>query len=649
MAGIFGIVTSGLLAFQNSIVTRGHNIANVNTPGYSRQTNTFSTNTPQLNSGQYFGSGVSISSVIRNTNEFISERIRTTVANEERYNKIYEFGRQVESFVGDPNLSISAGIEEFFNNLQSVNDEPATTSSRQVLFSQAGTLIDRFHTMYTELDNQKEAIDSELSGLTAEINVISSEIASINDEIGKGVNAPDTLDRLYYKLKELSELVSVSVLEQDNGSINVFIGAGQPLIVGGSRNTLSTAASTDDPRSLDVTLSTASGGTQRITTSISGGKLGGLLEFAEDNLELIRRRIGRVALALQQDFNDQHRLGMDLDGNLGGYFFSQINTATTTADRVIANSSNSGTGIADVDIIDANQLTDSEYRLTVTNVDGVTNVVTYDLVKLSDNSTVVSGGTFDMDLYPESSATVDGFRIDFTSGTYADGDTYVIAPTRNASRDIALNISSTSEIAVASPIRTITPSSNIGTGAISQGIVTDRTAYDVDGADTYTVTFSGSPLNYTVTDSGANVEATGVYTAGSTISFNGIEIEITGTPNLNDTFTVEVNASGTNDNRNGLQLAALKDVKSVANGVFDFQQAYDAVVSDLAVNVRQADVNSEALQSLRQQAENSLDAVAGVNIDEEMIGLLDSQRGYQAIAQVIGISERMFSTLTELI
>ncbi len=439
MAGVFGIGTRALMAFQNALNTTGHNIANVNTPGYSRQRTEFATERPDFVGFGYLGNGVKIGDVQRLFDGFVVDRVRTGQSAYNQQQTYYELASQVDNLLGDPATALSPGLQSFFNAVQEVANDPTSTAARQVLITEADTLSSRFGQLHQGLEDGRSRINQQLRATVEEINGYATSIARLNDDIaialsrGEGHAPNDLLDQRDRLVEQISERVAVRTVLQDDGEMNVFIGNGQNLVLGTDTNTLSVEPLGEDPDRLDIGLQSP-GGTVRITNLITGGKLGGILEYRDKILGPSQNALGRIAIGLAVSFNDQHRLGMDLDGNAGQDFFNVPQA------EVIPDPGNGGPGPVLVGFDDVAQLTLDDYRLSF---DGTNSVLT----RLSDGQTVAfaSGSGTAVDPY-----IVDGISI-VTDPAAVAGDTYLIRPTRQGGSGLGVAVTDTRKLAAADP------------------------------------------------------------------------------------------------------------------------------------------------------------------------------------------------------
>lgn len=345
---LLGIGTSALLTSQGNLATISHNISNVNTEGYTRQRVEQGTRTPDFFGDQYFGTGVQISSVDRIYDNFLASQVRTYTSQEAQQNIFMSYSQQVDDLLGASDLSISSGLSEFFNSANEVADDPTSISARQVMLTQGSLLANRFNTMDTRLIQLDAQIDYDLTVSVDEINNTAVGIADLNQAItearGEGAEPNDLLDQRDRLITELSSLVSVTAIEQSNGSVNILVGNGQALVAGISSQKLSTITdnSTSPPR-----LGVGYGNNQiDITAELTGGKVGGALEFRRNTVDDTRAELNLLAQSVVEGVNAVHNNAssiadggqgsVDLNGNDGTDFFNPANITAATISMAIS-------------------------------------------------------------------------------------------------------------------------------------------------------------------------------------------------------------------------------------------------------------------------------------------------------------------------
>jgi flagellar hook-associated protein 1 FlgK len=626
MPGLFNIGISGLSAAQRQLATTSHNIVNVNTDGYSRQRVDLDTRNPQERTNGFDGKGVQVTSVRRLADQFLISQVRTGLTNQQRAETFHGFAAQLNNLFGDVDSGLSSALQDFFDGIQAVADDPASIPARQVMLSESQTLVDRYHDMANRIDELNSSINGRLQVLVDDVNSLSRQIADLNGDIvlalGRTQGQPpnDLLDTRDQLVAELSEIVGVQTFEQADGALNVIVGNGQSLVVGSTALSLGLTNSPLDPLRKEITY--AVGGAQAIISdSLTGGRIEGTVSFRSAVLDPARNALGRLGAAMAQSFNIQHRNGMDLNAALGTDYFS------IPAPRVVADPANSGTITVSLDENDIGGLMASDYQLSH---DGVN----FNLRRLSDGVTQVLAGPGPFD--------VDGLTITVGAAPAA-GDTYFLQPMRDVAAHIDLLVTQPEVIAAAAPIRTAASLGNVSDAQISSGVVLDVT--DPNLLNTVTIDFNTPPTTYQINGAGPLLP----YTSGADIEVNGWRVQISGAPAAGDQFVVRSNAGGVSDNRNAFALSDLRFTDILDNGTATYQDSYARITADVGAQTRQSEISNSALTVLLHQATAARDAVSGVNLDEEAANLLQFQQAYQASAQVVLAANTVFDALLEAV
>jgi len=629
---VFSISVSGLNAAQAGMLTTSHNISNVSTPGYSRQEIVQSANIPQFTGSGYFGQGTQVATVKRIYDQFLGSQVLSAEAGAAEMNSYQAQISQISNLLADPSSGLAPALSGFFKAVQDVAANPASIAGRQSMLSAAQALAAQFQALDQRFSEIRDGTNQQISGQIAQINTYSSQLADINQRIllaqanGSTQLPNDLLDQRDQMVKELNKLVRVSTLNQGDGSISIFIGNGQPLVVGTQAYQMKAVPATDDPQRTTVAMLGVGGTALTLPESqITGGSLGGLLNFRSQSLDAAQNAVGRIALTLAQNFNDQHKLGQDLTGALGTNLFN------VSAPSVLSSSLNTGTGApaVSIDSTTVAQLTASDYQLTYLGVGS------YRLTRLADNS---------IRNYAALPQTVDGMTI--AAGTWAPNanDNILIQPTRTGARNISVAFSDGRQIAAAAPIRTGTPLTNTGTATIDSGSVSSTASLPLAG--TVTLTYSTATSQFIVT--GPIAAGPIAYVSGQSISFGGMTVSISGNPANGDTFTISRNLNGVADNRNVALLGALQTSNTMQAGSASYGAAYSQIVSYVGSKDNEVQAIAAAQQGLADHATTALQSLSGVNLDEEAANLMRYQQAYQASAKVMATASKLFDAIIAL-
>lgn len=626
---ILDVGYSGLLTSQNQLLTTSHNISNANTPGFNRQKLILTTNTSQSTGAGFVGRGVSAATVHRIFNQFLVSQSLQIQSQSQALDSNYNEIKQLDNMLAESTSGLSPTLQKFFTAIQDVATNSSVIPSRQSMLSNAEALVSRFHSMDQRITQIKDGVNTQITSAVAEINSLAGQISHINQQIiwaegaAGGHPANDMLDQRDDLINQLNKIINTDTVRQTDGTVNVYVGSGQALVVGAQTLSFQAMKSPDAPEKLTIGLMNGSSVIQLPEKQISGGTLGGLLAFRSESLDNAHNALGRIAINLAQTFNAQHQLGMDLNGDMGEAFFN------LPSPKVISASTNNIASNITSQITDYSALTTSNYQFSY---DGTN----YTLTRLSDNTSTTPSNVFPI--------TLDGITVSFAS--MQANERFQIQPTVNGAKDIAVNITDTTKIAAAAPNRTSAALTNTGTGTISAGSV-NPLPLDTNLQQPLTITFTGTPPNtFDVAGIGTGLPVTGqAYSSGTDISFNGFTFQISGSPAVGDVFTITPNNSGVSDNRNILQLGALQSTNTIQNGTATYQSAYGQLVSEIGNKTRELEVTSKAQANLLTQTQNSIQSISGVNLDEEAANLLRFQQVYQASSKVIELSKTLFDSI----
>ena len=315
MSDMLSTGVSGLLAFQRALNTTSHNISNASTDGYSRQVTDLATRTPEPWGNGWLGNGVDVVSVQRQYDDFLATQARTSSSTYQQLDTYATQIGRINSMFGDSSTGLSATLQDFANAVQGVANTPTSVPARQTLLSQAQVLIDRLQGYDNSLRNLDSQVNSQFETEAATVTTLAQNIAKMNTQIANayasyGQPPNDLLDQRDKMLDELATHVGVSITTQSDRSVNVFIGTGQPLVVGGSAAKLVSTTDPYDVTRKQLALQSATGTTD-VSQNITGGTLGALLSFRTQTLDPARNELGQLTVGLVEQMNQQHAAGMD--------------------------------------------------------------------------------------------------------------------------------------------------------------------------------------------------------------------------------------------------------------------------------------------------------------------------------------------------
>ncbi|CAA2109838.1 flagellar hook-associated protein FlgK [Variovorax paradoxus] len=639
---------SGLSVARTALMTTAHNTANVYTAGYSRQVAEIATGSAVSSGSGFIGSGANVTTISRSYDRYLTAQLSSAQSTSAALATNSTQINRIDTLLADKTSGIAPLMQSFFTSIQGVANTPADPAARQQMISSAQALASKFRATDQYLSDLNSSVNEQIVGSVDQINVYATKIASLNQQISQisamagGQPPNDLLDQRDQLVSELSQVVDVKVLQQDNGKYNVFIATGQSLVVGDYASQMEAVNSAADPSRKVVALKGFSGNTAELPDgAITGGVLGGLLSFRRDTLIPSQNAIGRLAISVSDAVNAQSKLGVDLNGALGKDFFTQ------SVPGVLPNAKNTGNLELSGTFSDASQLTTSDYNISVTDVAGT---LTYSVTRLSDKTSMGNFTTFPI--------TFDGVTLAAASGTAQAGDSFLVQPTRTGARDLNVLTLDPAKVAAASPVITGNTAGNKGTGALGSATVdasypgTPLAGTVTLSYDAATGSFSGFPATSAVTVTLADGTSTNYpagtavpYTAGAKMSFDGITVSMTGAPAQGDTFTIGKNSSGVSDGSNALLLGALQRKNTMAGGTATFNGAYSQLVSDVGNRAMAVKVAATTQDSVTGQIKASQQSISGVNQDEETANLLMFQQMYQANAKVIQTASTIFDAI----
>lgn len=626
MSDLLATSVSGLLAFQRALDTTSHNISNANTVGYSRQLTELTTRDAEQSGNGWVGNGVDVSTIKRAYDDFLASQSRTSSSSYNQSNTYATEAERLSNLFGSSTTGLTPTLQSFADALQAVADSPTSTPARQTLLSEAQSLVERLESYEATLDSLDTQVNAQIESEADAISSLATGIAQLNQEISAGyarTGQPpnDLLDQRDQLIDELATHVNVNVVAQGDNTVSVFIGNGQPLVVGQTAGQIVATPDQYDPTRKVLSFKTATS-TVEMTSSLSGGTLGGMLQFRSQMLDPARNTLGRLSVGLAEVVNEQHAAGIDLNGDLGGEFFS------VGAARVLSSANNTGTGSVAAERIEgaADALTTSDYLMVNTSSG-------WSLRRADTGAAVTMTGT--------GTATdpfiAEGLSIVVSAGA-ATGDRFLIKPTAGAIDGLQVLVTDPAKVAAAAAIVAAAASTNTGNATISAGEVIDatdsqlRTPIDITFISATQYQVSGDTTTYT-------------YTAGDDIDVNGWRVQISGTPVAGDSFSVTDNTSGSGDNRNALKLADVLDQPILNGGTASLSASIGAFVGDVGVKTNQAQTSRDAQKIVYEESVDALQSLSGVNLDEEAANLVRYQQAYLAAAQMIKVADTIFQSI----
>ncbi|KIQ59743.1 flagellar hook-associated protein FlgK [Pseudomonas fluorescens] len=682
---LLNIGMSGLSTSQTALVTTGNNIANVDTAGYSRQQTVQTTKASNQYGNVFIGSGTTLADVRRVYNSYLEAQLKTTTSLNSDAAAYQGQITPLDSLLSDSGTGLNGALTKFFASVQNVNAKPGDDASRQLLLSDAQALSNRFNSVASQLTAQNDNINGNLSNMVDQINSLTTTISQLNKKISEVSNsggAPnDLLDSRGEAIRQLSTFTGTQVVENGN-SLDIYLGSGQPLVMGNITNTLQAVPDKNDPGRIGIQLNSGSS-SMDLTQVLTGGEIGGLMRYRSTVLDPAMNELGRVALVVADQMNSIQASGIDKNGAFGSNLFSSINSAAQMSQRSVAALNNSaGAGNFNVSIEDTGKLTTNDYKITFTSGSD------YTVQRLPDGTSM---GAFNTATTPP--PVVDGFSLTFANGTAAAGDSFKITPTRNAAGSIKTEMTDSKRLAIAAPLGAAIAAGGSGTLTIpasgQPAMTTKLDIYDeattsiiqngIQNSMPVKVVFGatsadGTSQGYQLLDAKGGTISSGTIKPGqsNTLSLSvplkdasgnpimdssvppvqrtvSFDMSIAGAPSQGAGINISLSQAGSLDNRNGTVLAGLQTAKTVdtnsgSKGI-SLNDAYGKLVEGVGAKAAQGKLDSAATGAILNNAKSARDSLSGVDLDEETGNLVKFQQYYTASSQIIKAAQQIFSTL----
>src|SRR2546421_807969 len=333
LSGSLNIVLGSLLTDQGAIETTSNNIANVNTPGYSRQRPDLEETPPIQIGGLNFGTGVELKQVVSLRDSILDLRVNQETQQQGRLEGFLGSAQQIQSFFNETTgTGLQANLTAFFNSLSQLSTSPSDLDVRQSVLTAAQNLSTSFNQAATNLSRLQTSVNLNVTQSVSQINTLTAQIATANAQVSAAQSANRNpgpfVDQRQQLLNQLSNLVDISEINAGNGNLTITTSNGAPLVVGGQSFQLSTQ--TDASTGLQDIISQGT----NITSQITGGQLAGQLEIRNQEIPAIQNSLDTLAFTLSSAVNTQHKLGFDLNGNAGGSLFTPVANATGAASQI---------------------------------------------------------------------------------------------------------------------------------------------------------------------------------------------------------------------------------------------------------------------------------------------------------------------------
>lgn len=668
--GLLDIGKSALSAAQQALTVTGHNVANVNTPGYSRQEAVLTERSPINGTPGQVGTGVQVTQIRRIVDGFINRQLTESHEALGELSITREQLFQIQTIFNDSNnQGVGAQLNAFFSSLQDVAANPSDVTPRSVLLAKSALLTSSIAQVAGELSTRRTSVNDQVKQTISEINSLTAQVADLNNKIvlaeASGQNANDVRDQRDQAINELAELIDISVIAGTNGALSVFIGRGQVVVENNVPRNLVAVASLENGGLANVQYDTGNTRSSDITALISGGKLGGLLAIRDTIIPELQTAFDRLSASLVNEVNQLHRQGYGLDGSTGLDFFSPL--SVTTHD----DSTNQGSATLAGGPITANSLLtlqDYAIRFSSATAYSIVNTTTGATIKGNYAGTAISAPTVDVPVNIVTgtndtlTVTVDGTASGTITlaGAASPGQAYASGASLAVEMQTKINADAT--LSAAGKRVVVTYDATTSRFTITSNASTATSAVDVTG---------GTSRAILGLSTGTSTAASGTYAGPQTFTIDGIQVTLNGTAVAKDVFSLnsysdtaksigmsltspgKVAASSTRagvpgNNATAIALIALQTRSITTIGNTTFGDAYRVAATGVGVAAQSADSRLDAQTILHEQLESFRAQSSGVSIDEELVDMLKYQRVFEAASRLIVITNEMLQTLLDL-
>lgn len=651
---LLNVGVSALNANQQALTTVGHNIANVKTAGYSRQTVYTKALVGQNLGNGFIGKGVQVSTVMRNYSALLNRQSNVANATYAADSSRLQGLMQMQDVFSGGDGSLGKAINNVMNAFTDVQAAPSDATARNVVLTRMSELAKRFNAAASMLEEQDYSSEQQLRNNVLLVNDMAGQVAKLNSEISRalasGHQPNDLLDARDQVIRDINQYVQTSQVEADDGTVSLFVGGSQALVLGMSSGQLSVEETTEYPGSQRMALYFSQPGGQKLELTaamVGGGEIAGVLKFRNDDLAEGRNLLGRLALAIGTELNAQNQRGLTLNGLQGGLLFNLPTTSTGYSN--IAGYSNIGPGAGTTTVVDATKLKPSDYKIVFQGGNP-------SLIRLTDGKVFDGSSTPPLDAASLAAGYVaDGLQFQVPAATIAaaqNGDSMLFKPMSTAASAIEALVHNPDELAVASALTANISKSNTGSLQLSQVGANDFAGIPGPN-DPVRLTFDGAgQVSYQVYDSVSSTwsaaSAPMDYTPGQPLTINGWSITLTGTPSAGDTVEV-ANARdfGEAYRLNAGNAGAFLNMRDQV--LFDegttLTDGFSAAMAVVGTRTQSVQLATKLSSTVAKNLELDRTSVSGVNLDEEAARLLQYQQAYQASSKVIQIAQSLFDSV----
>lgn len=651
-AGLFSISTRALAADYAALTTIGNNISNANTPGYSRQQVDLATEGGQYTGAGFFGRGVRITTVSRASDAFLTREAALAGSQSSMDSARLDQLKQLEKLFPTGDQSIGQAAQNMLNSFADVSTNPQDAAARQVVLSRAAQLAAQMRASGEQMTVMQQGIVADVRTSVDTVNKLAVQVANLNQQIasynGTGHSPNDLLDQRDLAISQINQFVQVSTIPAADGTVGLFIGGTQRLVMGNQAEKLTVTNDTYDASKARVSIQDFTTSRELDSSILVGGSIAGMLQFQDQDLTDARNMLGQISAAVTSRVNEQQSYGLNLGNppSAGAPIFS-VGSPRVLPAQTNGKTAGNFTATVGISVTDATKLQATEYEMRA----DPNNAGLYLVTPLSGG--LPSGASISYDPAAVPAQEIDGFTLSIGSPAPSATDRYLIQPVSQAAQSMQRILNDPKGIAASSPVTGTVASTNTGTATVASLTVVSSA---LDPTLTANISFTSGTGNYnwTLTDASNTVvsSGTGTWQPSQPISLNGFELKLDGVPANGDSVTVAPTTYPASNNGNARAMLALRDDlmigQSATSAGFTVTAAYAQDMADIGVRVQGAQATSDISASIAKTAKDTLTNQTGVNLDEEAARLIQYQQSYQAAAKVLQVAQGVFDTLLSI-
>ena len=631
---------SGLRTAQKNLQVTGHNIANVNTEGYSRQT-AIQKNEVDHGGKLATGAGVYIEQIQRSYDQFAAKELTLSHTELSKTQTQQQQFTLLDEYTSQNAVHVVNSMNTFFNDVALLADNPSDLGARKIVMKDLDAIAQNFNTAESDLSRMRQDTSDKVAFSVTRMNEIGDALSTINQQLQTTDKESqlDILDEQQRLINELAQYTSVSVRPEGNNPANtILIGDGQPFVDGHQAQSLHIIAGTPDKDATQISM-TLAGKEKPINLAQQGGSLEALLTFRDDTLTDSLNELGHMAIGFSEQMNQLQKAGLDGDGQAGTALFSEINSPAAQGEKIkLPMGSNADISFA---ITDIEALQAKDYQLTVDST-GV--------YRLNDE--IMTSQTLPTG---EDQIEWEGMTLTITTPP-AVNETIEVQPVRQGAKDIRLLQTDPNQLA-AQAAHQVTPAvSNQGSAEVEplyQGTRRENFTIQItaNGQQLEVLDSANNPISL-LTAAGTPAQSLPYPVPNQTVRFDdgtpqGESVfTISNSAVDGDQFTLQLGRAGaSSENDNLLNMKKLQTDRTMNQG----QSSLIDIFEGLASNIRSQKHNTDALAQIHQMdfeiASGRVASVSGVNLDEEAANLMKFQQAYMASSRIMSVAKETFDAL----